>query len=133
MHELSIVEALITQVAEEVDRSEETGRVARVELRIGRLSGVHCDSIRFAFELLANDTIVDGATLTIIEPKAACRCHDCDVVTEIDALATQCLACGSGNITIEGGRDLLLQSIDLEDDENEGNVGTQLPDTSEAG
>ena len=53
MHELSIAEALIEQVSEELKRAGQTGAVKRVELAVGRLSGVHCDCLRFAFGLLA--------------------------------------------------------------------------------
>ena len=53
MHELSIVEALIDQVGQELDRAGQQGRVLRLELSIGRLSGVNPDSVRFAFGLLA--------------------------------------------------------------------------------
>ena len=52
MHELSIVEALIDQVGRELDRAGQQGRVLRLELSIGRLSGVNCESVRFAFGLL---------------------------------------------------------------------------------
>ena len=41
MHELSIVEALIDQVGQELERAGQRGRVLRLELSIGRLSGVH--------------------------------------------------------------------------------------------
>jgi hydrogenase nickel incorporation protein HypA/HybF len=115
MHELSIVEALIDQVSQELDRPGRQGRVLRLELSIGRLSGVYCDSVRFAFGLLSPGTIVDGAEIVIHEPKAACRCRACGARTEIDDLVVQCPPCGSDDISIEGGRELLLQSIEIED------------------
>ena len=73
MHELAIVEALIEQVRREVHRAGSSGRVTALELAIGRLSGVHCDSLRFAFELLAPGTVVEGAKVDIDEPRAVCR------------------------------------------------------------
>ncbi|MGA2797692.1 MAG: hydrogenase maturation nickel metallochaperone HypA [Thermoguttaceae bacterium] len=115
MHELSIVDALIEQVAREVHRSGQSGKVRAVQLSIGRLSGVNCDSVRFAFELLAPGTLVEGAEVVIHEVKAACRCQTCNARVEIDDLVFKCPKCASDAVTIEGGRDLLLQSIDLED------------------
>jgi Zn finger protein HypA/HybF involved in hydrogenase expression len=35
------------------------------------------------------------------------------VKSEIDDLVAQCPCCGSGEITIEGGRELVLQSIEI--------------------
>ena len=115
MHELSIVEALIDQVGQELDRAGHQGRVLRLELRIGRLSGVHSESVRFAFGLLAPNTRVENAELVIREPKAVCCCRACAARVEIDDLVVQCPCCASGDITIEGGRELVLQSIEIED------------------
>ena len=115
MHELSVVEALIEQVQKEVDRCGEAGRVLRLEVAIGHLSGVNCDSFRFAFELLAPGTLVEAAEMNIAQPKAICHCRDCRARAEIDELVVQCPRCDSGNVSIEGGRQLLLQSIEIED------------------
>lgn len=115
MHELSIVEALIDQVKETLVQEGEKGRVLKLELSIGRLSGVNCDSVRFAFGLLAPGTVAEGAEIVFQQPKAACNCRACNVLTEIDDLVIQCPNCGSEDVSIEGGRELLLQSIDVED------------------
>lgn len=114
MHELSIVQTLIEQVEEEVERSGHDGRVVSLDLVIGRFSGVCVDSIRFAFEMLAPDTSLDGAKICVTEPKAVCRCLSCSASTEFDELAPACPECGSDEIVIEGGRELVLQSIELE-------------------
>ena len=115
MHELSIVEALIDQVGKELDRAGQPGRVMRVELSVGRLSGVHGESLRFAFGLLAPGTRVEKAELVIQEPKAVSRCRACGAQVEIDDLVVECPRCGSSDITIEGGRELTLQSIEIEE------------------
>ena len=114
MHELSIVEAIIEQVEKEVERAAEGGRVGRLDLVIGRLSGVNADSIRFAFEMLAPGTLVEGATLQIAEPKPFCRCRSCGAATEVEELVASCPQCQSGDIYLEGGQDLLLESIEVE-------------------
>lgn len=124
MHEVAIVQALIEQVDQEVRRAGQAGRVVALELVIGRLSGVNPDSIRFAFQLLAPETLVQDASLRIDEPQAACHCAACGAQTPIDEIVMACPICGSGQLTIEGGRDLLLQSIELEDEppmEEQGN------------
>jgi hydrogenase nickel incorporation protein HypA/HybF len=115
MHELSIVEALIEQVQQEIDRGGHRGRVSRLHLAIGRLSGVSVDSIRFAFQLLAPGTVVQRAEIHVDQPPAACVCGVCGRRTEIEDLVVQCPACRSDRIHIEGGNELLLQTIDLEE------------------
>jgi hydrogenase nickel incorporation protein HypA/HybF len=115
MHELAIVEALLEQVGRELHRAGQSGRVKRLELAVGRLSGVHCHSLRFAFELLSPGTPAEGAALEISEPQAVCNCAGCGQRQQIDDLVVQCPACGSTDIVIEEGRELMLQSIELED------------------
>lgn len=115
MHELSIVDALIEQVQKEVQRAGAQGRVTRLELTIGRLSGACAGSIRFALEMLSPGTLLEGAEVRIREPKAVCSCRACGTGTEIDDLPVACPRCGSADVTIEGGRDLKLETIEIED------------------
>lgn len=115
MHELSIAEALIEQVGRELKRAGQSGPVVRVELSVGRLSGVNADALRFAFDLLAPGTLVEGAALAITEPPARCCCRICRAETEIDELVFRCPRCESHEVTIEGGRELLLECIEVEE------------------
>lgn len=115
MHELSIAQALIEQVEREVGRTGQSGRVLRLELAVGRLSGVHCESLRFGFGLISRGTIADGAELVIHEPRAVCLCRTCGGREEINDLVCECPKCQSPEISIEEGRELLLQSIEIDD------------------
>ena len=63
----------------------------------------------------AREARVKLADLRITEPKAVCLCEQCETRTEIEELVASCPACGSGQITYEGGQDLLLESIELDD------------------
>jgi hydrogenase nickel incorporation protein HypA/HybF len=120
LHEVAIVQTLIEQIEAEVDRAGATGHVERVELVVGHLSGACADSIRFAFELLAPESpLLEKAELVIDEPKAICHCQKCDAQTMIDELLPSCPKCGSVEIRIEGGQDLLLQTIEIEEDEEQ--------------
>ena len=112
---MSIVQALIEQVESEVQKSGQTGRVTGLELVIGRLSGVHTDSIRFAYEFLSKDSILADAELRIREPSAHLVCQACGARDPISQLEMHCPHCGSGDVVIEGGRELVLQSIELEE------------------
>jgi hydrogenase nickel incorporation protein HypA/HybF len=113
---MSIVQALIEQVEAEIQKSEATGSVTGLDLVIGRLSGVHVDSIRFAYEFLAPGTVLEGAQLRIREPSASITCRVCRHRQDISELLMRCPRCGSDDVVIEGGRELLLQSIELNGD-----------------
>lgn len=115
MHEVAIAEAVIGQVEEEIRRAGATGRVLRLELSIGRLSGVSVDALRFALELLGPGTIVESARVDFRQPKATCCCAACGERVEIDNVPAHCPRCAAREVTIEGGRDMLLETIELED------------------
>ena len=119
MHEMSIVQALIEQVGVEIEQAAHHGRIVGLDLVIGRMAGVHIDSIRFAFELLSPGTLLDGAELRIKERHAVLACRDCAARHEIEQITLDCPACGSSHVVIQGGQELLLQSIELEEAEGE--------------
>ena len=108
------------EVGQAVDASETVvrGRRARSRSRNGTqdLSGVQVDSIRFAFELLAPGTLVEGAALEIEEPPAVCVCADCNARTDLDELCLECPVCAGHDISIDGGREMLLQTIDIDEE-----------------
>jgi len=115
MHEIAIADAVIEQVQGEVRRAGASGQVTRVALVVGRLSGVNPDSLRFALDLLAKGTMLESARIEIVGQNAFCRCAACGDRAEIDDLEARCRQCGSSDVAIEGGRDLLLESIELEE------------------
>ena len=116
MHELSIAEALIEQVGMElILHPEHGGRVKRLELAVGRLSGVHCDALRFGFQLLTQGTPLEGIELSIRQPAAVSRCRECGTSEEISEIVIACPRCGNPEIVIEQGRELLLETIEIED------------------
>lgn len=114
MHELSLVMTLIEQVDAEVRRSGEAGHVARVTLRVGRLSGVNADAMRFAFDAVKPGSVVRDATLEINPEPAQVVCRDCGAVSPFDEWRPYCPECSSRSISVTGGRDLLLESIEVD-------------------
>ena len=67
MHELGITRNVVAICTENAMGS----RVTRVTLEIGKQAGVLAESVRFCFDICAKDTLVEGATLEIIEPPGA--------------------------------------------------------------
>lgn len=116
MHELTIAEAILQQVDEVVRQSGQSGRVTRVELAIGVLSGVCADSVGFALGLLTEGTALAQTDFRIRQPQAQCVCQHCGRRTPIDDVVLACPVCASPAIAIHGGRELVLESIELEEE-----------------
>lgn len=108
MHELAIAQGVIETI---VDRLGDT-RVLAVHLRIGKVSGVVPDAIRFCFDLVAEGTPVEGARLQIEEPDGAARCRTCGAQFVVADLILLC-ACGSADVDLQGGQELLISAVEV--------------------
>jgi hydrogenase nickel incorporation protein HypA/HybF len=71
MHELSIALSLVELASEELARLGDV-RLGAVHVRVGTLSGVVPEALRFSFDVAADGTTIAGARLEI-EPVADSR------------------------------------------------------------
>lgn len=108
MHELSITQSLIDAV---VDRIGER-KVLAVNVRVGPLSGVLPDAMRFCFDVASAGTPLDGAQLMIEEPHGLARCRNCHDEFELADLILLC-PCGSADVEVLSGRELMLMSVEV--------------------
>ena len=110
MHELSIAESVV-RIAEQ----HAAGRpVAVVELKVGHLRQVVPSALAFAFELVAQGTCVEGAELKMEEIPAAGRCRGCGTESELDGFPLLCPSCGSWDLELLRGEELLVDALELE-------------------
>ncbi len=114
MHEVALVEHLLDSVRRELPEELAGARVARVVIHVGVLSGAFPDALRFAFDVLAPERLGAGARLEIVEIPAVCRCRACGAASTITEPVPVCPQCGSPDIRMEGGSDLVLQEIELD-------------------
>jgi hydrogenase nickel incorporation protein HypA/HybF len=108
MHELAITESVVEAVAERLGES----RAAKVTLEIGRLSGVVPDSIRFCFEICAQGTALEGASLEIVQIPGRVLCGSCRREFETNDGIGLC-ACGSADLAFLSGRELRIRSVEV--------------------
>jgi len=68
-----------------------------------------------AFELVSMGTEAEGAglDLVLVPITVACRVPGCGRVTESEEPLATCPACGGADLDLEGGDELLLESIEL--------------------
>ena len=112
MHELSIARAVVA-IAERHARGR---RVTRVELKVGHLRQVVPSALEFAFELVAAGTPVEGAGLEIEELRAVARCDACGAETVLERFPLLCGSCGGSELALTSGEELLVESLELEEE-----------------
>ena len=115
MHELAIAEEILT-TAKAHDGPDR--RIARIEVSIGPFSGVMRESLEFCFDLAAKHFGMEGTQLQIEQLTAEATCPVCGVGTRVDNMWTACAACGHSPLTVEGGRELRVNRLIIEEDEH---------------
>ena len=108
MHELAITESVVAAVAERVGPA----KVTRVQLLIGKLSGVVPDSVRFCFDVCTEGTVLAGAQLDIVEIPGRGQCRDCEATVELEDVIALC-PCGSANLQLVGGQELRIIEVEV--------------------
>lgn len=116
MHELSICQALLQQVSE-IAENHRARRVAAVRLRIGPLAGVEPALLERAFSLARVGTVAATADLTIVPGAVEIACRGCGSVAEVAAHALICPSCGSIEVRLMAGNEMILESLELDVDE----------------
>jgi len=116
MHEMGIATEIVRIVAESIPPDMTGSKVARVNLKVGRLAAVVPQSLRFCFDIVAKETPVEGARLDIQEVAVMARCNDCDHSWEIGEPVFSCPKCQSSSIEMLSGRELDIDSIELEEE-----------------
>ncbi|MDR3417330.1 MAG: hydrogenase maturation nickel metallochaperone HypA [Nevskia sp.] len=109
MHELGVVMAIIDTVVERC----EGARVNRVVLQVGKLSAVQPDALRFCFDLATEGSLVEGASLDIVEVPGSGRCRTCATVLALDQPYAQC-RCGGSDIEWLSGDELRIVEIEVQ-------------------
>ena len=113
MHEVSIAQSVVDLVEKEA-KAAEAIQVTRVELDIGRLSGVETEALEFAWEMVVNNTILEKAILVINHIRARARCKACGKEFESENYFTPCPSCGSFSFEVFQGRELQVKAFNIE-------------------
>jgi len=116
VHELSIVAALF-EILEEKAREQGALRITAVTLRVGRLSGVVPDLVVSAFDATKKGTLAEEARLEIESAPFDFRCRACGGADIREEPAVACAACGSRDIELLGGLDVIVERIEVETDD----------------
>jgi hydrogenase nickel incorporation protein HypA/HybF len=110
MHELGITQNIVAIVTEHAKGA----KVQRVSLEIGKLSAIMPDAIRFCFDICTQGTILEGATLEILEIPGLGRCRQCGAKIDLDKPYGIC-SCGSVQLDLITGEELKIKEIEIEE------------------
>lgn len=115
MHEMGIAMQIIKIAVDSIPESMKGNKVKSVNISVGKLSTIVPDSLKFCFDIAVRDTPVEGACLVINEIPVIAECNDCNITWEIETPAFSCNKCGATDISLKSGRELDINSIEIDD------------------
>jgi len=113
MHELSIVASLF-DILNEKAREQKAKRITKVKLKVGMLSGVVPELLESAFDIYKKDTVASEARLEIERTSVKVKCKKCGAEFSPEDFTMICPSCGSFEVKVLSGDELLLEKMELE-------------------
>lgn len=110
MHELSLCRA----VYDTVEAAAAGRTIEVVHLRIGQLRQVVPQTLAYCWDLVVENTPLAGSVLEIDHVPVVLDCRACGRTTTVEhTLVLTCAGCGSGDIALRTGEEMLVTSIDV--------------------
>lgn len=118
MHELAITQNIVAIVTDACENRQ----VRVITLKIGELSGVEQEAVRFCFHIVSKGTLAEGAQLEIVSIPAIFRCRKCSVEFPLNE-TWSCPGCASIGGDILSGKEFFIESIEVEEEGEDGCLG----------
>lgn len=113
MHELSITQNMLDIALEHADKAD-AGKIGKINLVVGEMSGFVADSVRFYFDFLSKGTKAEGASLSFKSVTTKAKCQNCGKTFELKEFDWTCPQCKEDSLEIVAGRELFIESIEVE-------------------
>ena len=113
MHELAITQSMLDLVLEQAEKAEAKS-VGKINLVIGEMTGVVEQCVQFYFDFISEGTPAEGAALSFTMVPTTARCRRCHKNFELREFDWTCPYCQSNNIEIVAGKELFVESIEVE-------------------
>jgi hydrogenase nickel incorporation protein HypA/HybF len=112
MHEVALMENALAIALDYASR-EQSRCIHQIALRVGDISGVEPDALRFAFDVVTQGTIAEQAQLTIETCPTLCFCNVCQIEFRPRELGYECPTCQTWSTSILQGKELELSSLEV--------------------
>ena len=110
MHEIGIVRQLVRTVTEFAEENAVTD-IREVVTDCGELSLVIPEYLEQLYPVIAKDSILKNAKLTVHTVPGLAECDDCDEIFNVVETRGYCPSCGSFEKTVLSGKDFTIREI----------------------
>jgi hydrogenase nickel incorporation protein HypA/HybF len=114
MHELSVTQSILKIALEHAEKAN-SKRITDLHIVMGDLSSMVDDSVQFYWDIIAKDTLAEGATLHFRRVPVELQCRSCSEMFHPAGEQFSCPRCGSLSVKVVAGEEFFVESIDVED------------------
>ncbi len=113
MHELPVTQSILEIALRHAQKSD-AKRITDVHIVMGELSTMLDDSVQFYWDMIAEGTIAQGATLHFRRIPAELQCMACFTKYNPKEKELVCPNCGGVGAKIIAGEEFSLEAIDVD-------------------
>lgn len=114
MHEFSIVTALL-KMCEQNAKENNATKITKVEVKIGKLSGVEPHFLEMTFNTFKENTLCDGCEFVMHVQDVIVKCDECQHESAIsNNTFDKCPSCQSNQLRVVDGEEMYLMRLEME-------------------
>lgn len=115
MHEVSIANSMVDELFR-IAEENNAKKITTVKLKIGEMSGIVTDSLKFAFDAVKLEhPLLSSAEILINEVPLSYECYECGTVFKPDDIYfPSCANCNSYNLKVISGEEQHIESVEAE-------------------
>lgn len=114
MHEAHLAEDLVAVAVGEA-KKRHASRIRKVRFRVGSQYRIVPEALEMGFQLATQGTIAEGAELEVEQVPLGGRCRACGSDVEAEEPPLVCEACGSLDVEMLRGNEMILETLELEE------------------
>lgn len=114
MHEMALVQSMITIVRQEMTRHQVVSLKA-IHLVCGEMVAAIPEQMRLCFEILTRGTPLAGVELKMRTIPITYRCRGCGCEFTSDGIVFNCKSCNAENPEMTAGRELQIEFLEVMD------------------
>lgn len=115
MHEVSIALGMIEELTR-IARENNAKKIINIKLKIGKMSGIVTDSLKFAFDAIKLEhPLLSSSEILIDEVPLVYECNDCKITFNTDNFYfPSCPDCDSDNLKLISGEEQYIENVEIE-------------------
>lgn len=114
MHEIALASGIL-RMAQEAARTHDARRISRVRVGLGLLACIEAQTLSACFDIITEGSMAAGALLQVDVEPLSCMCVACGQAFVLTQRVFACPACGSKDMTFEGGHGCRILAIEAGD------------------